>query len=152
MDHIQTLKAILELRGPRMFAEERAALEYAIGFVEGHPLNMVRPTEAQTPPSQSAFVASGSPRVNASGTLLAWLLETKASRVYSSKAMQLGPSVIRDRVCFMAAAFSLERQGHLRRLPVGTKIDGRHRKYAWEVIGAASRITAGQPLQPQSAH
>lgn len=65
--------------------------------------------------------------------LLEWCLETRRRTIYSTVALQFGPSAIRDADRFAAAMRKLESCGWATELPAGTVIDGKPRRKAWTI-------------------
>ena len=77
--------------------------------------------------------ASDPPALRGAKALLRWLHETGRAHLYSSEALQLAPSCVRDRQAFMASAQILQQTGWIEPLEPGTVIDGRKRRQAWAV-------------------
>ncbi len=76
-----------------------------------------------------------SPRLNEAQRLLDWLHHSQSeSQISLSDIYQRGPNSIRDVKGARALVSILEEHGWLRRLPEGTKVKGKQRKEAWEVI------------------
>ncbi len=67
-------------------------------------------------------------------SLLAWCHAHGITQLYSTQALNTGPSVIRTRDAFMEAMVQLEAAGWAQRLDRGAHLDGKHRKKAWCIV------------------
>lgn len=83
-----------------------------------------------------AGMAEVSPEVRDAEALLAWAHATERRVLYSSVALQFGPSRIRERDRFTSAMQVLESAGWAHRMEGGAEVDGKRRKHVWTMVGA----------------
>lgn len=83
-----------------------------------------------------AGTAELSPEVRDAEALLEWAHEAGRTMLYSSIALQLGPSRIRERERFNRAMDELTRAGWATPIEGGAVLDGARRRYVWRITPA----------------
>ncbi|MGK7863196.1 YfjI family protein [Falsiroseomonas sp. E2-1-a4] len=78
--------------------------------------------------------ASVTPELRQAAALLRWWQDRRDPQCHLAQIYQTGPGAIRSAAAARAAAATLEDHGWLRRLPVGSEVDGASRREAWELV------------------
>ncbi|HQD14955.1 MAG TPA: DUF3987 domain-containing protein [Ottowia sp.] len=84
-----------------------------------------------------AGTAELSPEVRDAEALLGWCHATGRTLLYSTDALQRGPTRIREREIFAQAMGELVRAGWAEPVEGGAVMDGKHRRHVWRIVPAS---------------
>lgn len=81
-----------------------------------------------------AGAAAIAPDLRLAARLLAWWQEQGGKPLHLAAIYQHGPNALRDAATARRIVLVLEDHGYAEPLPLGTEIDGKARKEAWELV------------------